>query len=110
QSMQQPIIEIKDANIYQGDNLVLKEVNLTIREGEFVYLVGRTGTGKSSLLKTLYGDLLLTEGEAVVADFQLNNLHWRQVPYLRRKLGVVFQDFRLLTDRSVANNLRFVLK
>jgi len=108
--MQQPIIEIKDANIYQGDNLVLKEVNLTIREGEFVYLVGRTGTGKSSLLKTLYGDLLLTEGEAVVADFQLNNLHWRQVPYLRRKLGVVFQDFRLLTDRSVANNLRFVLK
>lgn len=108
--MQQPIIEIKNANIYQGDNLVLKEVNLTIREGEFVYLVGRTGTGKSSLLKTLYGDLLLTEGEAVVAEYQLKNMHWKQVPYLRRKLGVVFQDFRLLTDRNVANNLRFVLK
>ncbi|MGN7787945.1 cell division ATP-binding protein FtsE [Niabella sp. 22666] len=108
--MQQPIIEIKNANIYQGDNLVLKDVNLTIREGEFVYLVGRTGTGKSSLLKTLYGDLLLTEGEAVVAEYQLKNMHWKQVPYLRRKLGVVFQDFRLLTDRNVANNLRFVLK
>lgn len=108
--MQQPIIEIKNANIYQGDNLVLKEVNLTVREGEFVYLVGRTGTGKSSLLKTLYGDLLLTEGDAVVAEYQLKNMHWKQVPYLRRKLGVVFQDFRLLTDRNVANNLRFVLK
>lgn len=108
--MQQPIIEIKNANIYQGDNLVLKEVNLTVREGEFVYLVGRTGTGKSSLLKTLYGDLLLTEGEAVVAGYALKNMHWKQVPYLRRKLGVVFQDFRLLTDRNVANNLRFVLK
>lgn len=108
--MQQPIIEIKSANIYQGDNLVLKDVNLTIKEGEFVYLVGRTGTGKSSLLKTLYGDLLLTEGEAVVAEYQLKNMHWKQVPYLRRKLGVVFQDFRLLTDRNVSNNLRFVLK
>ncbi|MGE9313509.1 cell division ATP-binding protein FtsE [Niabella sp. CJ426] len=108
--MQQPIIEIKNANIYQGDNLVLKDVNLTVREGEFVYLVGRTGTGKSSLLKTLYGDLLLTEGDAVVAEYQLKNMHWKQVPYLRRKLGVVFQDFRLLTDRNVANNLRFVLK
>lgn len=108
--MQQPIIEITNANIYQGDNLVLKEVQLTVSEGEFVYLVGRTGTGKSSLLKTLYGDLLLTEGEAVVAGYQLNNMHWKQVPYLRRKLGVVFQDFRLLTDRNVSNNLRFVLK
>lgn len=108
--MQQPIIEIKNANIYQGDNLVLKDVDLTISEGEFVYLVGRTGTGKSSLLKTLYGDLLLTEGDAVVAEYQLKNMHWKQVPYLRRKLGVVFQDFRLLTDRNVANNLRFVLK
>lgn len=108
--MQQPIIEIKNANIYQGGNLILKDVNLTVNEGEFVYLVGRTGTGKSSLLKTLYGDLLLTEGDAKVAGYQLNNMHWRQVPYLRRKLGVVFQDFRLLTDRNVANNLKFVLK
>ena len=108
--MQQPIISIKDANIYQGGNLILKEVNLTVNEGEFVYLVGRTGTGKSSLLKTLYGDLLLKEGDAQVAGYQLNNMHWKQVPYLRRKLGVVFQDFRLLTDRNVANNLKFVLK
>lgn len=108
--MQQPIIEIKNANIYQGSSLVLQNVNLSVQEGEFVYLVGRTGTGKSSLLKTFYGDLLLTEGDAMVAGYQLNSMHWRQVPYLRRKLGVVFQDFRLLTDRNVAQNLKFVLK
>ncbi len=108
--MQQPIIEITNANIYQGGNIVLEDVNLTIDEGEFVYLVGRTGTGKSSLLKTLYGELLLTEGEAVVADYHLKNMHWRTVPFLRRKLGVVFQDFRLLTDRNVSDNLKFVLK
>lgn len=108
--MQQPIIEIKNVNIYQGGNIVLNDVNLTVNEGEFVYLVGRTGTGKSSLLKTLYGDLLLTEGDAVVAGHQLQNMHWREVPFLRRKLGVVFQDFRLLTDRNVAGNLKFVLK
>ncbi|WP_346238531.1 cell division ATP-binding protein FtsE [Niabella insulamsoli] len=108
--MQQPIIEIQQANIYQGSVLVLEEVNLTVEEGEFVYLVGRTGTGKSSLLKTLYGDLLLTEGQATVVGYELKNMHWKQVPYLRRKLGVVFQDFRLLTDRNVANNLKFVLK
>ncbi|MFT4094116.1 MAG: ATP-binding cassette domain-containing protein [Niabella sp.] len=108
--MQQPIIEINSANIYQGGNLILEDVNLMIKEGEFVYLVGRTGSGKSSLLKTLYGELPLTQGTAVVAGYQLNGLHWRDIPYLRRKLGVVFQDFRLLTDRNVANNLRFVLK
>lgn len=105
-----PIIEIKNANIYQGENQVLKDVNLTVNKGEFVYLVGRTGSGKSSLLKTLYADLPLTEGDAVVVGHQLRNMHWREVPYLRRKLGVVFQDFRLLTDRNVAENLRFVLK
>jgi len=108
--MQQPIIEIKNANIYQGENLILEMVNLTIKEGEFVYLVGRTGTGKSTLLKTLYGELSLTEGDAEVAGFSLKGMHWKQVPYLRRKLGVVFQDFRLLTDRNVADNLKFVLK
>ncbi|MEE6186767.1 Cell division ATP-binding protein FtsE [Mycovorax composti] len=105
-----PIIEIKNANIYQGENQVLKDVNLTVNKGEFVYLVGRTGSGKSSLLKTLYADLPLTEGDAVVVGHQLRNMHWREVPYLRRKLGIVFQDFRLLTDRNVAENLRFVLK
>ncbi len=108
--MSEPIIEISHANIYQGNNLILQDVNLTINKGEFVYLVGKTGTGKSSLLKTLYGELILTEGEATVAGFGLRNLDWRKVPYLRRTLGVVFQDFQLLTDRNVNNNLKFVLK
>lgn len=108
--MAEPIIEINNANIYQGNNLILEDVNLTVNAGEFVYLVGRTGTGKSSLLKTLYGELPLKHGNATVAGFELKGLHWKQVPYLRRKLGVVFQDFRLLTDRNVAGNLKFVLK
>lgn len=108
--MPEAIIDIQQANIYQGSSLILADVNLAIHEGEFVYLVGRTGTGKSSLLKTLYGELLLKEGQAKVAGYELRNMHWREVPYLRRKLGVVFQDFRLLTDRNVANNLKFVLK
>ena len=108
--MSEPIIEISHANIYQGNNLVLQDVNLTVNKGEFVYLVGKTGTGKSSLLKTLYGELALTEGEATVAGFSLRNLDWKKVPYLRRTLGVVFQDFQLLTDRNVNNNLKFVLR
>lgn len=108
--MAEPIIEIKNARIYQGNSLILEDVNLTVKSGEFVYLVGRTGTGKSSLLKTLYGELPLKEGEATVAGFELKDMTWRQVPYLRRKLGVVFQDFRLLTDRNVEKNLKFVLK
>jgi cell division transport system ATP-binding protein len=108
--MAKPIIQIMNADIYQGDNKILDNVNLTIHTGEFVYLVGRTGTGKSSLLKTLYGDLPLKEGTAEVAGFELRDLHWKQVPYLRRKLGMIFQDFRLLTDRNVAANLKFVLK
>ena len=108
--MAEPIIEISHANIYQGNNLILQDVNLTINKGEFVYLVGKTGTGKSSLLKTLYGELTLTEGEATVAGFEIRNIDWRKVPYLRRTLGVVFQDFQLLTDRNVNNNLKFVLK
>src|SRR3990170_2815221 len=108
--MAEPIIEIKNANIYQGDNLVLQDVNLTVNKGEFVYLVGKTGTGKSSLLKTLYGELTLREGQATVAGYDLRQLTWKMVPYLRRTLGVVFQDFQLLTDRNVNENLRFVLK
>ncbi|RYY59816.1 MAG: ATP-binding cassette domain-containing protein [Chitinophagaceae bacterium] len=108
--MPEPIIEISNANIYQGDNLVLQDVNLTVNKGEFVYLVGKTGTGKSSLLKTLYGELTLTEGQAMVAGFEIRNIDWRKVPYLRRNLGVVFQDFQLLTDRNVNDNLKFVLK
>jgi cell division transport system ATP-binding protein len=108
--MSEPIIEISHANIYQGSSLVLQDVNLRVNKGEFVYLVGKTGTGKSSLLKTLYGELPLTEGEATVAGFQLKGLTWKKVPYLRRNLGVVFQDFQLLTDRNVNHNLKFVLK
>ena len=108
--MAEAIIEVRNANIYQGDNLVLQDVNLTVNKGEFVYLVGKTGTGKSSLLKTLYGELSLKEGEATVAGYNLRQLTWKTVPYLRRTLGVVFQDFQLLTDRNVNENLKFVLR
>lgn len=108
--MPEPIIEISHANIYQGNNLILQDVNLVVNKGEFVYLVGKTGTGKSSLLKTLYGELSLNEGECEVAGFKLRNMDWKKVPYLRRNLGVVFQDFQLLTDRNVNDNLKFVLK
>ncbi|MEI9809187.1 MAG: ATP-binding cassette domain-containing protein [Bacteroidota bacterium] len=108
--MAEPIIELRHVNIYQGNNLVLQDVNLTVNKGEFVYLVGKTGTGKSSLLKTLYGELPLTEGEGTVATYNLRGLDWKKVPYLRRTLGVVFQDFQLLTDRNVNDNLKFVLR
>jgi cell division transport system ATP-binding protein len=108
--MAEPIIELRHANVYQGDNLILQDVNLTVDKGEFVYLVGKTGTGKSSLLKTLYGELPLKEGEGTVVGYNLSGLDWKKVPYLRRNLGVVFQDFQLLTDRNVNNNLKFVLK
>lgn len=105
-----PIVQIKNANIYQSGNLILNNVNLIVNQGEFVYLVGKTGTGKSSLLKTLYGELSLTEGEGTVNSFNLRDMDWKKVPFLRRSLGVVFQDFQLLTDRSVHENLKFVLK
>ena len=108
--MSDTVVSIKNANIYQGGNLVLRDVNFTVEKGEFVYLVGKTGTGKSSLLKTLYGELTLREGDGTVAGYSLHNLDWKKVPFLRRNLGVVFQDFQLLTDRNVHENLRFVLK
>src|SRR5689334_24416980 len=108
--MPEVIVELKNVNIYQGQNLVLQDVNLTVNKGDFVYLVGKTGTGKSSLLKTLYGDLPLSEGEGIVAGFNLREMDWKKVPYLRRNLGVVFQDFQLLTDRNVNENLKFVLR
>jgi cell division transport system ATP-binding protein len=108
--MPEPIVELKNANVYHGDSLILSDVNITVNRGEFVYLVGKTGTGKSSLLKTLYGDLDLKEGDATVVGFDLRKLDWRKIPYLRRELGVVFQDFQLLTDRNVNNNLKFVLR
>ena len=107
--MPDSILELHNANIYQGGHLILQDVNLSVNKGEFVYLVGKTGTGKSSLLKTLYGELPLTEGQGTVAGFDLRSLNWKKVPYLRRTLGVVFQDFQLLTDRNVYENLKFVL-
>lgn len=108
--MQEAVIILKNADIYQGKNLILQNVNLEVHKGEFVYLVGKTGTGKSSLLKTLYGDLPLKQGEGYVVGFNLKEMDWKKVPFLRRNLGVVFQDFQLLTDRNVSDNLKFVLK
>jgi len=108
--MAQSIVSLKNANIFQGGSLVLRDVNITVEKGEFVYLVGKTGTGKSSFLKTLYGDIMLTEGEGEVVEYNLKELTWKTVPFLRRNLGVVFQDFQLLTDRNVNENLKFVLK
>jgi cell division transport system ATP-binding protein len=103
-------VQLENANIYQSDNLILQEVNFTVQKGEFVYLVGKTGTGKSSLLKTLYGEVTLTQGNGTVVGFDLKEMNWKKLPFLRRNLGVVFQDFQLLTDRNVHENLRFVLK
>ena len=108
--MAETILELKNANVYQGNNLILQNVNLHVGRGEFVYLVGKTGTGKSSLLKTLYGELPLRDGQGNVVGYNLRDLTWKTVPYLRRNLGVVFQDFQLLTDRNVNENLKFVLK
>ena len=108
--MSDVVVSIENVNIYQGGSLILQDVNFTVNKGEFVYLVGKTGTGKSSLLKTLYGELTLTEGSGSVVGFDLRTMDWKKVPFLRRNLGVVFQDFQLLTDRNVQENLRFVLK
>jgi cell division transport system ATP-binding protein len=108
--MSETVVSLRGVNIYQSNSLVLQDVNFTIDKGEFVYLVGKTGTGKSSLLKTIYGELTLKEGTASVVGFDLRDMDWKKVPFLRRNLGVVFQDFQLLTDRNVHENLRFVLK
>jgi len=108
--MSTPVLQLQNASIFQRESLILSEVSLTINKGEFVYLIGKTGSGKSSFMKTLYGDLPLQQGQGTIVDFDLTTLKEKQIPYLRRKLGVVFQDFKLLNDRTVKENLKFVLK
>jgi cell division transport system ATP-binding protein len=104
------IINLEQAEIRQKENVILKGVNLKVRAGEFIYLIGKTGSGKSSLLKTLYADLPLKDGTGECCGYDLTKLRKKQIPFLRRKLGIVFQDFELLTDRSVNENLEFVLR
>ncbi|WP_114750112.1 cell division ATP-binding protein FtsE [Pleomorphovibrio marinus] len=106
----EPVVNVKNASIFQGINTVLSELSFTIDKGEFVFLIGRTGSGKSSLLKTLYADLPLVMGEASIAGFDLNGIKSKKIPFLRRKLGIVFQDFQLFPDRTVAENLNFVMR
>ncbi len=104
------IVSLRKAQIFQRDHLVLKDVNLNITQGEFVYLIGKTGSGKSSLMKILYGDIPLEEGEGNIVGYDLRHLKMKQIPFLRRKLGIVFQDFKLLNDRTVYDNLYFSLR
>ena len=105
-----PVIAVKDATIFQDHNTILKELSFELAKSEFVYLVGSTGSGKTSLLKTLYCDLQLYIGEITVAGFKIKGLKKSKVPYLRRKLGIVFQDFQLFQDRSVADNIFFIMQ
>src|SRR3954464_4170860 len=104
------VIDLRKADVFQQKHLVLSDVNLTIDKGEFEFLIGQTGSGKSSLLKIIYGDLHIGNGDGLVTGFDLKNLAVKDVPFLRRKLGIVFQDFQLLTDRTIDKNLEFVLK
>ncbi|AEV31183.1 cell division ATP-binding protein FtsE [Owenweeksia hongkongensis] len=105
-----PILQLQEASIFQREHLVLSDVNVEIYHGQFVYLIGQTGSGKSSLLKTLYGDLPLKSGVGNICGHDLKSLKDKDIPFLRRKMGIVFQDFQLLTDRTVSDNLLFVLK
>ncbi|MEZ7917602.1 MAG: ATP-binding cassette domain-containing protein [Patiriisocius sp.] len=107
--MSQAVLELINASIFQKENLILDNVSIRIEKGEFVYLIGKTGTGKSSFMKTLYGDLPLSKGDGTIVGYDLGTLKENDIPFLRRKLGVVFQDFKLLNDRTVKDNLLFVL-
>jgi cell division transport system ATP-binding protein len=107
--MSQAVLKLTNAYIFQKENLILDDVSIRIEKGEFVYLIGKTGTGKSSFMKTLYGDLPLSKGNGTIVGYDLSTLKENDIPFLRRKLGVVFQDFKLLNDRSVKDNLLFVL-
>lgn len=108
--MSQAVLSLKNATIYQEDKVILSNVNLEVNRGEFLYLIGKTGSGKSSFMKTLYADLPLTEGTGHIVDFDLDTLKENDIPFLRRKIGIVFQDFKLLPDRSIQDNMLFVLK
>jgi cell division transport system ATP-binding protein len=106
----EPVVRVTHASIYQGDQAVLQDISFSIEKGDFAFLVGRTGSGKSSLLKTLYADLPLISGDILVAGFRINDIKPKQIPLLRRKIGIIFQDFQLFPDRTVGDNLMFVLK
>jgi cell division transport system ATP-binding protein len=108
--MSQTVLSLKDVTIYQEGRVILSHINLDVNHGEFLYIIGKTGSGKSSLMKTLYGDLILTEGEGKIVDFDLKTIKEKDIPFLRRKIGIVFQDFKLLSDRTVLDNMIFVLK
>ena len=108
--MSQTVLSLKNVNIYQEKNVILSDVNLEVKHGEFIYIIGKTGSGKSSLMKTLYADLPLTEGEGHIVDYDLAALKEVNIPFLRRKIGIVFQDFKLLPDRNVNENMLFVLR
>lgn len=108
--MSQTILSLKNVSIYQENNLILSDINLEVQKGEFLYFIGKTGSGKSSIMKVLYADLPLKEGEGTIVDYDLNALKEKDIPYLRRKIGIVFQDFKLLSDRNIKENLLFVLK
>jgi len=108
--MSEAILELEDVAVFQKESLVLNNISLSVKKGDFVYLIGKTGSGKSSFMKTLYGDLPLRKGTGHIVDFDLTKLKEKNIPFLRRKLGIVFQDFKLLPDRNIYNNLLFVLK